>query len=125
MIVLCQARKQILVQARPTAVEHLIKPVIEIHRQSGIASFNGSSTSCLALGWISGAKHEQAQVNQLLQERGLTSLSISAKALQLTLCDIERVDQMITSAHQRRDGLLREMVRKRAGGTPPRQGTLA
>jgi len=79
-----QARTQILGQARLAAVQHLIKPVVEIHRQRGMESSGGSSTSCLALGWICGAEREHAQVNQLLQERGLTSVAISAKALQLS-----------------------------------------
>ena len=108
-----QTRTQILIQAQLAAVQHLIKPVVAIQRQDGTESPNGSSTGRLALGWITGAEYEQTQVTQLLQQRGLTPRSISAKALQLTLCDIERVDLMITSAHQRRDGLLHEFERKR------------
>ena len=114
-----QARAQILIQARLAAVQHLIKPVIEIHRQRGMDSPDRSSTGCLALGWISGAENERSQVDQLLQERGLTASAISAKAVQLTLCDIERVSQMLTSAQQQRDVTLGAMARRRASLAQP------
>lgn len=72
------------------------------------------SADALATGYMAGKTKEQSQVNEILQQRGLTSDNISAQSFHLSLASIERVDRLASLNDRRRDALLREIERKRA-----------
>jgi hypothetical protein len=73
------------------------------------------SSDSVAAGWMAGREEDKAQVDAILQRRGLTAENVSAHGFLLNLPSIERIDRMASLADQRRDVLLREIERKREG----------
>ncbi|AWN41421.1 HNH endonuclease [Methylobacterium durans] len=109
-------RQRIVDQARLQAAEALIKPVLEAQDKSafqGISEIERKACD-LALSWLNGKAAEAATVETLLQGRGLTTADVIAKAFELRLPDLERVDRMVMNADNRRDTLLRGIERRRA-----------
>jgi hypothetical protein len=111
-----RCRNQILYQARLEAVAALIVPAIkyENSKTDAVPCSPESRAAHLAFGWLSGDRGLTTNIEQMLQARGLTVADVSAKAFQLKLQDIERIDRMAASVEQRRDTLLREIERRRA-----------
>lgn len=109
-------RSQILHQAQVEAVAALIAPAIkqENSKTDGLQYNPESRAAHLAFGWLSGDQSLTTNIEQMLQARGLTVADVSAKAFQLKLTDIERIDRMGASVEQRRDTLLHKIERKRA-----------
>ena len=106
-------RIQIVEQARAAAVQQLIRPILEMaHRDLEGARETGSA-AILALSWAGGQAASCERVDRLLGERGLTRRSVAAKAFQLALSDVERIDRMIAAADHRRDTLLAALARRR------------
>lgn len=110
-------RDQILNHARLEAVTALIMPFLvkDNPNQFAIMSDLEGDAKALALGWLDGSENQTSSLEQKLQARGLTVTDVMARAFQLQLPDIERIDRMVAGADQRRDTLLREIERKRAG----------
>lgn len=108
-------RRQILVQAQLQAADDLIRPALENADPLGLNQFVTPSSDSLAAGWMAGRAEQRAQVDDLLQGRGLTAENVAAHGFLLNLPSIERIDRMAFLADQRRDALLREIERKREG----------
>ncbi|POR39902.1 hypothetical protein CRT23_26920 [Methylobacterium sp. V23] len=108
-------RRQILVQAQLQAAEDLIRPALQNADPMGLNQFMTPSANSLAAGWMAGDVEQQAQVDGLLRERGLTAENVAAHGFLLNLPSVERIDRMALLADQRRDALLREIERKREG----------
>ncbi|MEA1835056.1 HNH endonuclease signature motif containing protein [Methylobacterium durans] len=108
-------RQRILAQARLQAAEALLKPVLEAQDKSAFPVISEIERTArdLALGWLNGRAPEAATVETLLQGRGLTTNDVTAKAFELKLPDLERIERMVMNADNRRDALLREIERKR------------
>ncbi|GJE46231.1 hypothetical protein AEGHOMDF_5431 [Methylobacterium soli] len=110
-------RSQILNQGRLEAGTALILPVIENenHNPFTSKSEHQREATTLAFGWLQNSKTETAAMERMLQARGLTPADVTAQAFQLRLSEVERVERMIASTDHRRDTLLREVERRRAG----------
>jgi len=108
-------RRQILVQAQLQAAGDLIRPALQNADPMGLNQFMTPSADSLAAGWMAGDVEQQAQVDGLLRERGLTAENVAAHGFLLNLPSVERIDRMALLADQRRDALLREIERKREG----------
>ena len=108
-------RGEILDQARLEAAMALILPVLQDRDGS-----HGSNprleveAQAVVIGWLKGEKGLTINMERLLRYRRATLSDITARAFQIALPDIERIDRMIAAADARRDGLLREIERKRA-----------
>ncbi|MER2265744.1 HNH endonuclease [Methylobacterium oxalidis] len=109
-------RQRIVDQARLQAAEALIKPVLEAQDKSAFPVISEIERKArdLALNWLNGKAAEAATVETLLQVRGLTTADVIAKAFELRMPDLERVDRMLTNADSRRDVLLRKIECNRA-----------
>ncbi|AWN41152.1 HNH endonuclease [Methylobacterium durans] len=68
----------------------------------------------LVRGWSSGKREAVRQVAALLAKHGLTDEAISAQALSGKLDDLDRIERMIANADGRRNGVLREIDRRRS-----------
>lgn len=108
-------RRQILVQAQLQAAEDLIRPALQNADPMGLNQFMTPSANSLAAGWMAGDVEQQAQVDGLLRDRGLTAENVAAHGFLLNLPSVERIDRLALLADQRRDALLREIERKREG----------
>lgn len=106
-------RRQILVQAQLQAAEDLIRPALQNADPMGLNQFVAPSADSLASGWMAGQAEQRAQVEDLLEDRGLTAENVAAHGFLLNLPSLERIDRMTFLADQRRDALLREIERKR------------
>ncbi|WP_162560702.1 hypothetical protein [Methylobacterium durans] len=109
-------RSRILAQARLEAAEELMRPVLD----ANALSTDNPQVSMpyaglpLAVGWVAGIPGALNKFEEYMCQRGLTSADVSARAFQIKLADIERIDRLIANADHRRDTLLREIERKRA-----------
>jgi hypothetical protein len=65
--------------------------------------------------WHAGDAEAAAEVNQALAAAGLTIDAVMAQTLTERIGDIERIERMMTAAEARRDTILRELDRRRAG----------
>ena len=106
-------RSQIVDQAQAAAVQQLIRPPLEIEGCDTAGRQDAGSAAVLALGWAAGHAEPRERVDHLLKERGLTCRGVMAKAFQLTLTDVERIDRMIAAADRQRDALLSTLARNR------------
>lgn len=111
-------RRLILRQARFDAANSLIVPLIEA-QSDGMYSFTRPSeakhkATHTVAGWMQGQPESISEFKWLLQARGLTPEDVMAAAFRVALPEIERIDRMAAAADTRRDGLLREIERKRA-----------
>lgn len=68
----------------------------------------------LASGWVRGDDEKALKLDFLIMGLGLTLSDLIAQGFLLKLTEVERIERMIASANQRRDVLLREIIRKRA-----------
>ncbi|MER2269193.1 hypothetical protein [Methylobacterium oxalidis] len=109
-------RMRVLAQAHLEAAEQLITPVLDVQvLSSGNLSLSAPHAGLpLAMGWVAGNEKGRAAFEKMMQERGLSAADVTARAFQIRLADIERIDRMIANADHRRDTLLREIERKRA-----------
>ncbi|MGE7415078.1 hypothetical protein [Methylobacterium tarhaniae] len=115
-------RGNILDQARLQAAADLIIPVLEIHNEindpynliESVIRRPSAEAKTIALGWIKGDKKSTASMEKHLEARGSTISAVEARAFQNCLSEIQKIDQMIALAENRRDALLREIERKRA-----------
>jgi len=73
------------------------------------------ATPELASGWAAGKPAAIQRVNELLKSIGLTMDSVVAQAVAHELDKIERFNRLVASAEWRRNALLREIERRRAG----------
>jgi hypothetical protein len=69
----------------------------------------------LASEWAAGKLAAIQRVNELLESNGLTMDSVVAQAVAHELDKIERFNRLIANAEWRRNALLREIERRRAG----------
>lgn len=107
-------RSLILEQADLMAVEDLIHPQLRQADPMALLTLGGPSANALAASWVSGEGKEKAQVDQILQDRGLTAEGVRAHGFLMSLPAIERIDRMALNVDQRRDALLREIERWRS-----------
>jgi len=115
-------RRQILIQAQLQVTEDLIRPDLRraIPRESD--QLTAPTADVLAGGCMAGSKKEKGQVEVILPERGFTAENATAHGFLLNLPSIELIDRLASLADQRRDALLQEIERKRAGlGGPTRK----
>ncbi len=110
-------RVQLLTQARFEAATTLVMPILEAQNQNAFTPDfeHRREAEALALGWLNGGADDANALLDLLRARGLTVTDVTAQAFRLKLAEIERIERMIASADHRRDALLREVERKRAG----------
>ena len=109
-------RDQIISYARHEAAVICVLPMLITEDPYGLElhSNPASRAEALASGWLKGNEPEITEFEKKLSLRGLTIADVTAHAFHLKLAEIERVQRMIFSADQRRDGLLREIARKRS-----------
>lgn len=107
-------RTLIIEQARAAAVQQLIRPMLEIESRDPGGGGQMTNVTSLSLGWVAGREASLERVDRLLNDRGLTQDCVAAKAFQLTLSDVERINRLIAAADCRRDALLAALARRRA-----------
>lgn len=91
-------RMRIVAIARIDALDALIRPVADLQTRPLVRSWS--------LGYDS-------QANEILSKMKLTSEDITAKAFELRLGEVERINGMIAQAEARRNVALREVERRR------------
>jgi len=112
-------RRQILIQAQLQVTEDLICPDLRRAIPRDSDQLTAPTADDLAGGCMAGSK-KKGQV--ILQQRGFTAENVTAHGFLLNLPSIELIDRLASLADQRRDALLREIERKRAGlGRPTRK----
>ena len=88
------------------AVERLIRDLVDTNK----INFRVSSMS---QGWSSGEPNAVKYVEVLLHEHGLTDTSVMAKAVEICLPVLEKIDKLINGYDYRRDAALRELEKRR------------
>jgi hypothetical protein len=109
-------KARLLLIARETALRRILKQVLAAGEDTYSMPKEVLAKACrLASDWTCGRVAALHEVEQLLTEAGLDLESIYAQALSDELGTIERFDRLSTIADLRRDAVLREIDRYRAG----------
>src|SRR5262245_31662670 len=74
-----------------------------------------ATNELLAQQWLGGEAEAVATVESALASAGFTMDSVMAFTLAARVSDIERIDRMMMAAETRRDNILSELDRRRAG----------
>ena len=113
--------------AVPQALEQILKPLVQDEPVSRRGSFqertraaeealNAKGTAAtLAMQWAARDPVAIQRVDDLLASVGLTMDNVTAQAVARDLDKIERFNRLIANAEWRRNALLREIDRRRAG----------
>ncbi|GEP07718.1 HNH endonuclease [Methylobacterium oxalidis] len=96
-----------------TARRRGLSDLLDAYREPAGDTF-GYDRSELVHGWSSGEPEAVREVAALLAKHGLTDEAISAQALSSKLDDLDRIERMIANADGRRNGVLREIERRRS-----------
>jgi hypothetical protein len=103
-------KANILIIARKGALERLL----QVTEDPTIATLEGPLWhQQLASRWLTNDENATAEVEEILDARGLDMNSIMAQALSNKLNEIERLDRLIASADARRNKALTELERRR------------
>jgi hypothetical protein len=103
-------KANLLVVARKRALQRLLEAI----EDSSLATLESSSwNQQLASRWLVKNENALAEVEGILNARGLDTNSIMAQALSDKLKQIEQVDRMIAGADGRRNKVLTEIERRR------------
>jgi hypothetical protein len=85
-------------------------------RESGFRlSSEESEASRLASDWFKGDKEATEQVDALLAKAGLSMADVAAKSLSSEAVELDRLDQQNERRENRRDAILLQIERRRAG----------
>jgi hypothetical protein len=74
-----------------------------------------SKCSILARAWFNGDKEAEKTVNSILSKAGLTMDDVTAQSIRSMAVDLNRLDQQNERHEARRDAILQQLERRRAG----------
>jgi hypothetical protein len=108
-------RNSIMRLARRQAMERVLSLVLE--KRSVAAEFIDDRAQAvqLAADWFNGDKKTIKAVDQLLTQAGLSMTDVTAQALSIRSGEIGRIEERNDRCEQRRDAILRQIERRRAG----------
>lgn len=108
-------RNSIMRLARRQAMERVLSHILR-ERSVAMEFIDDKSEAVqLAARWFNGDKKTVKEVDQLLTRAGLSMTDVTAQALSIRSSELGRIDERNDRCEQRRDAILRQIERRRAG----------
>jgi hypothetical protein len=99
--------------ARRKAMEKILELILP--HESSFSLSEESKASRVATDWFNGDKKATELVDALLAEAGLSLADVTAQSLSMNAAELDRLDQQNERRENRRDAILLQIERRRAG----------
>jgi hypothetical protein len=93
----------------------MLDPLLPVPEFDSDGAADAPDSDDLAQQWFVGDAEAATTVDKTLAAAGLSMDAVMARTLAARIEDVERIERMMTAAEARRDSILRELERRRAG----------